>query len=229
MLYVTLTRAVDELHLISEYPKLKSINSHKEVIRSFLEDSTDWDEDIEKYSWGEVIIKDKIEKSDSAPFFKGFKTKHIQPKLDTRFLNEKIIFGNVFHEFMSKIEYVSDYNKEKNELKLSNSVDKSIKKQVFKLSKKIIEHPDLKEYFSKNNPVLCEQEVFMESNKIIKPDRLVFLEPNRVVIIDYKTGEKTKKDKQQILKYQKTLEKMGYKVEASILVYVNNSVSILKV
>ena len=69
----------------------------------------------------------------------------------------------------------------------------------------------------------------MESNKIIKPDRLVFLEPNRVVIIDYKTGEKTKKDKQQILKYQKTLEKMGYKVEASILVYVNNSVSILKV
>ena len=229
LLYVTLTRAVDELHLISEYPKLKSINSHKEVIRSFLEDSTDWDEDIKKHSWGEVITKDKIEKSDSAPFFKGFKTKHIQPKVDTRFLNEKIIFGNVFHEFMSKIEYVSDYNKEKNELKLSSSVDKSIKKQVFKLSKKIIEHPDLKEYFSKNNPVLCEQEVFMESNKIIKPDRLVFLESNRVIIIDYKTGEKTKKDKQQILKYQKTLEKMGYKVEASILVYVNNSVSLLKV
>ena len=69
----------------------------------------------------------------------------------------------------------------------------------------------------------------MESNKIIKPDRLVFLESNRVVIIDYKTGEKTKKDKQQILKYQKILEKMGYKVQASILVYINNSVSLLKI
>ena len=229
LLYVTLTRAVDELHLISEYPKLKSINSHKEIMRSFLEDLTAWKEDLKKYSWGEAIIKDKTEKSDSAPFFNGFKTKYVQLKPDTKFLNEKIIFGNVFHEFMSKIEFESDYNKEKNELKLSRSVDKSIKKRVFKLSKKIIEHPDLKEYFSKNNSVFCEQEIFIESKKIIKPDRLVFLELNRVVIIDYKTGEKIKKDQQQILKYQKTLDKMGYKVEASFLVYIENSVCVVKV
>ena len=229
MLYVTLTRAVDELHLISEYPKLKSINSHKEIMRSFLEDLTAWKEDLKKYSWGEAIIKDKTEKLDSTPFFNGFKTKYVQLKPDTKFLNEKIIFGNVFHEFMSKIEFESDYNKEKNELKLSRSVDKSIKKRVFKLSKKIIEHPDLKEYFSKNNSVFCEQEIFIESKKIIKPDRLVFLELNRVVIIDYKTGEKIKKDQQQILKYQKTLDKMGYKVEASFLVYIENSVCVVKV
>ena len=63
--------------------------------------------------------------------------------------------------------------------------------------------------------------------KIIKPDRLVFLTPNRVVLIDYKTGEKSKKDQQQILKYQKILEKMGYKIETSILVYVDNSVDLV--
>ena len=118
---------------------------------------------------------------------------------------------------MSNIEFETDYIKEKNELMLSKSVDKTIKNKVIKLSKSVIEHPDLKEYFSKSNLVYCEQEIFTESNKIIKPDRLVFLDSNRVVIIDYKTGEKSKKDQKQILKYQKTLEKMGFKLEASCI------------
>jgi len=228
-LYVALTRAVDELHLISEYPKSQSINSHNEIIRSFLESSEKWRDDVNRYSWGKTEIKEKGKKEDSTTFITAFETKHIQPKPSERFLNDKIVFGNIFHEFMSKIEFESDYSKEKNDLNLSISVNKSIKKQVLTLSKKVIEHPNLKQYFSKKLTVYCEQEIFTESKTIIKPDRLVFLTPNRVVLIDYKTGEKSKKDKQQVLKYQKNLEKMGYKIEASILVYVDNSVDLVNV
>ena len=229
LLYVALTRAVDELHMISEYPKIKSINSHNQIIRTFLEDSARWKEDYNKYSWGKPIHKEKSKKNEPTPFFKGYETKYFQPNPDKKFSNEKIIFGNVFHDFMSNIEFETDYIKEKNELKLSRSVDKTIKNKVIKLSKSVIEHPDLKEYFSKSNLVYCEQEIFTESKKIIKPDRLVFLDSNRVVIIDYKTGEKSKKDQKQILKYQKTLENMGFKLEASLLVYVENTIDIVKV
>ena len=229
LLYVALTRAVDELHMISEYPKIKSINSHNQIIRAFLEDSARWKEDYNKYSWGKPIHKEKSKKNEPTPFFKGYETKYFQPNPDKKFSNEKIIFGNVFHDFMSNIEFETDYIKEKNELKLSRSVDKTIKNKVIKLSKSVIEHPDLKEYFSKSNLVYCEQEIFTESKKIIKPDRLVFLDSNRVVIIDYKTGEKSKKDQKQILKYQKTLENMGFKLEASLLVYVENTIDIVKV
>ena len=229
LLYVALTRAVDELHMISEYPKIKSINSHNQIIRAFLEDSARWKEDHNKYNWGKPIHKEKSKKNEPTPFFKGYETKYFQPNPDKKFSNEKIIFGNVFHDFMSNIEFETDYIKEKNELKLSRSVDKTIKNKVIKLSKSVIEHPDLNEYFSKSNLVYCEQEIFTESNKIIKPDRLVFLDSNRVVIIDYKTGEKSKKDQKQILKYQKTLENMGFKLEASLLVYVENTIDIVKV
>ena len=229
LLYVALTRAVDELHMISEYPKIKSINSHNQIIRTFLEDSARWKEDHNKYNWGKPIHKEKSKKNEPTPFFKGYETKYFQPNPDKKFSNEKIIFGNVFHDFMSNIEFETDYIKEKNELKLSRSVDKTIKNKVIKLSKSVIEHPDLKEYFSKSNLVYCEQEIFTESKKIIKPDRLVFLDSNRVVIIDYKTGEKSKKDQKQILKYQKTLENMGFKLEASVLVYVENTIDIVKV
>ena len=229
LLYVALTRAVDELHMISEYPKIKSINSHNQIIRTFLEDSARWKEDHNKYNWGKPIHKEKSKKNEPTPFFKGYETKYFQPNPDKKFSNEKIIFGNVFHDFMSNIEFETDYIKEKNELKLSRSVDKTIKNKVIKLSKSVIEHPDLNEYFSKSNLVYCEQEIFTESKKIIKPDRLIFLDSNRVVIIDYKTGEKSKKDQKQILKYQKTLENMGFKLEASLLVYVENTIDIVKV
>jgi len=229
LLYVALTRAVDELHLISLHPKAESIASHNEVIRFFLESSKEWKNDTNVYTWGEKIIKEKAKKEDLTTLLTGFEAKHIQPKPGATFFSEKILFGNAFHEFMSKIEFGTDYAKEKNELKLSNSVNKKIKKQVLELSKKVIEHPDLKQYFSKKNTVSCEQEIFTESKKIIKPDRLVFLSSNRVALVDYKTGQKTKKDHLQILKYQKTLKKMGYKIEASILVYVDNSINLIYV
>ena len=228
-MYVALTRAVDELHLISEYPKTKTINSHNQIIRAFLENSGEWKEDLDKFNWGKPVHKEKLKKNERTPCFKGYETRFFQSTPDTKFLNEKIVFGNVFHEFMSNIEFETDYIKEKNELMLSKSVDKSIANKVIKLSKSVIDHPDLKEYFSKNNLVYCEQEIFTESNKIIKPDRLVFLDSNRVVIIDYKTGEKSTKDQKQIVKYQKTLKKMGYKLEASVLIYLENSIDIVKV
>ena len=155
LLYVALTRAIDELHLISEHPKSQSINSHNEIVRSFLESSEKWRDDVNKYSWGKTEIKEKDKNEDSTTFLTAFETKHIQPKPSGRFSNDKIIFGNIFHEFMSKIEFESDYSKEKNDLNLSISVNKSIKKQVLSLSKKVIEHPDLKQYFSKKHTVYC--------------------------------------------------------------------------
>ena len=229
LLYVALTRAVDELHLISEYPRLKSINSHNQIIRSFLENYAEWREDRNKFTWGKPLTKDIVKKNDPASDAKGFETKYFQPVPDTKFINDKMIFGNVFHEFMSHIEFENDYINEKNELNLSKLIDKNTKNRVIKISKSVIEHHDLKKYFSINNSVYCEQEIFTESNKIIKPDRLVFFDSNRVAVIDYKTGEKNKKDLKQILKYKKTLENMGKKVEASILVYIENSIEIVKI
>jgi ATP-dependent exoDNAse (exonuclease V) beta subunit len=56
LLYVALTRAVDELHLISEYPKTKSINSHNQIIRAFLEDSGEWKDDLDKFNLGRAYL-----------------------------------------------------------------------------------------------------------------------------------------------------------------------------
>ena len=91
LLYVALTRAEDELHLISEYPKTKSINSHNQIIRAFLEDSGEWKDDLDKFNWGKPVHKEKLKKNERTPCFKGYETRFFQPTPDTKFLNEKIV------------------------------------------------------------------------------------------------------------------------------------------
>ena len=59
----------------------------------------------------------------------------------------------------------------------------------------------------------------------------LFLTKNQyATIIDYKTGQKSRKDVLQIEKYKKkTSQKMGYKVRETVLVYVNNQHNDVKI
>ena len=58
------------------------------------------------------------------------------------------------------------------------------------------------------------------------PDRLVYLNRNNVIIIDYKTGLKKPGHINQLKKYEKSLSQMGLKTVKKILVYINQNVEI---
>ena len=111
-----------------------------------------------------------------------------------------------------------------------NFIDLEVKKQILSVSKQLINHPNLEKYFLSNNSVVCEKEIFVDNDKPIRPDRIVFNENKQIVIIDYKTGERSNKDENQIKKYRQILSKMGYKVNKTVLIYVsanNNDIDIV--
>jgi hypothetical protein len=122
---------------------------------------------------------------------------------------------------MSRILYVSDYKKEAEIFMKLNFIDLEVKKQILSVSKQLINHPKLEKYFLNINSVICEKEILVDSGKPIRPDRIVFNENKQIVIIDYKTGERSNKDENQIKKYRQILSKMGYKVKKTILIYVS--------
>ena len=131
---------------------------------------------------------------------------------------------------MSRILYVSDYKKEAEIFMKLNFIDLEVKKQILSVSKQLINHPKLEKYFRKNNFVVCEKEILVDNGKPIRPDRIVFNENKQIVIIDYKTGERSNKDENQIKKYRQILSKMGYKVNKTVLIYVsanNNNLDIV--
>ena len=229
LLYVALTRAIEELHMIPVYPKLGAIDSHSQMLRFFLQSDKKWSDKKFNYIWGEKTVKKKIKRIIIEKVNK-FHTQTLSIKPEIKFTNQKIKFGNAFHDFMSQILYVSDYKKEAEIFMKLNFIDLEVKKQILSVSKQLINHPNLKKHFLSNNSVVCEKEIFVDNSKPIRPDRIVFNENKQIVIIDYKTGERSNKDENQIKKYRQILSKMGYKVNKTVLIYVsanNNDIDIV--
>ena len=229
LLYVALTRAIEELHMIPVYPKLGAIDSHSQILRFFLQSDKRWSDKKFNYTWGEKTVKKKSKRIIIEKVNK-FYTQTLSIKPETKFANQKIKFDNVFHDFMSRILYVSDYKKEAEIFMKLNFIDLEAKKQTLSVSKQLINHPNLKQYFLSNNSVVCEKEIFVDNGKTIRPDRIVFNQNKQIVIIDYKTGERSNKDENQIKKYRQILSKMGYKLNKTVLIYVssnNNTISVV--
>ena len=199
------------------------------MLRFFLQSDKSWSDKKLNHVWGEKTVKKKIKRIKVEKVNK-FYTQTLSIKPEIKFTNQQIKFGNAFHDFMSRILYVSDYKKEAEIFMKLNFIDLEVKKQILSVSKQLINHPKLEKYFRKNNFVVCEKEILVDNGKPIRPDRIVFNENKQIVIIDYKTGERSNKDENQIKKYHQILSKMGYKVNKTVLIYVsanNNNLDIV--
>jgi len=100
-----------------------------------------------------------------------------------------------------------------------------IEKSVFN----VVTHKDLASYYSSSTKTLNEREILTEDHQVIIPDRLVFTSSDTVVIIDYKTGLPSKEHHQQLLKYERALNTIGYRVDKKLLVYINNEIDVVAV
>ena len=221
LLYVAFTRAKDELHVISVNPKKGSLASHSEIIRFFLEKNKKWTNTNSTYYWGEKTTKKRIKPTKNQQQI-NFETKTISKEHQAVYSDDKIRFGKLFHDFMSQIVNESDYKKATLKMKARNDIGQELKEKILILSKKTIYNKDLKRSFSNKINAVCEKEILSNKKSII-PDRIAFLNKKEVIIIDYKTGVKQKKDAQQIGLYKETLTEMGYTVLETILVYLNPS------
>ena len=93
----------------------------------------------------------------------------------------------------------------------------------------IVEHDQLKPYFTSENTIYNERDIISKNKAIVRPDRMVVNSNNEVVIIDYKTGSESKKHQQQIENYQTIIEEMPYKVINKILVYINEDIRVISI
>jgi RecB family exonuclease len=93
----------------------------------------------------------------------------------------------------------------------------------------VVNHSELKPYFSEEVTVFNEREIVDVDNQVVIPDRLVFNAQNEVTIIDYKTGNPSKEHHQQVLRYERVLKSMHFKVDKKLLVYMNAFIDVVEV
>nr|WP_262913962.1 3'-5' exonuclease [Polaribacter sp. DS7-9] len=245
LLYVALTRAVEQLHVITDKKlvgknKDEDLKFYSGVFINYLKQKGLWKEDVSEYSFGVdkriSLLKEKKSITEIHEKFISTQWRDHNINLlasssklwDTQ-QGEAINFGNLFHEILAKILTIKDVDDvilgycQQGVLNKEQSI--YIKDTILE----IVNHPKLIKYFSDNVVVFNEREIVDLDNQIMIPDRLVFTESSNVVVIDYKTGVQSKEHHQQLLKYERVLNSMGLIVCEKLLIYVDQKITVVKI
>jgi ATP-dependent exoDNAse (exonuclease V) beta subunit len=241
LLYVTLTRAVEQLYVFSEMPapmKDDIPKSFSQLFSSFLIKSNQWNDAQAIYYFGLFQRKIIFGKSESPETSSENKTV-LQPKyissnptnnnlkLITKnaFLwqtdaSEAISAGNILHETMAHIKAKKDIPFVIEELRSRAIIPSEEIDRLQTKIEQIVSHPDLAQLFEGSSEVKNESSIITKNGKLLIPDRVNF-EANHVTILDYKTGAAYAKHSGQINEYASALEEMGYVVKEKIIVYTS--------
>ena len=244
LLYVTLTRAIEQLYIIStkEISSSGDGNSKKYsgLFINFLQHLSVWNATESKYTFGNAAKTSRSEPTSSEntiqpEFISTSKETHnIRVVTKSGLLwdtsqKEAIEKGNILHHIMSKIITKDDVdfvmNDLINEATITSQQTETLKQQVLEL----VNHSQLVTFFNTTETVYNERDIITKEGIILRPDRIVVNSNNEAVIIDYKTGTEDKKHAQQLQLYQDVLEDMKISVKKKILVYINNDISVKEV
>ena len=239
LLYVCLTRAVEQLYVISELKIPKdNIGTSAQLLMDFLKQKGLWEEGLMQYTFGQPQrITAKKEPTDSAELQKDFISSswsdhqiHIVANSELLWDKERaeaIGYGNMIHEMMASVHTETDIDDVVKRFVVKGNLRESDAKEVRILLLNIVGHAALKPYFETGSTIINEREILTESGQIVIPDRLV-LKDNEITIIDYKTGKPSSNHQLQIDNYASVLEKLAYKVKEKILVYIDKDIKIIK-
>ncbi|SOS48662.1 DNA helicase UvrD [Tenacibaculum dicentrarchi] len=245
LLYVALTRAVEQLHIITEYridtkAKKENTNYYSGIFINYLKEKNYWNDGQLDYSFGEskrASVQKEIfslaevqEEFISTPWqAHNIHMLASASKLWNTEQGKAIEFGNLIHEMMSKIMTQQDISRVIHQYEQQGVIDRKQSVAIEKDINKIVTHPELEEYYAKNAVVYNEREIVDVDNQILIPDRLVLSENNEVTILDYKTGKPSKSYHQQLLKYERVLKSINYKVSKKLLIYINEEILVEEV
>ncbi|MCF6351015.1 MAG: UvrD-helicase domain-containing protein [Flavobacteriaceae bacterium] len=237
LLYVALTRAKEQLYIISEHQKsFDEPKKYAQFFINFLKRIGKWNDQESVFKFGNkkrISIKKKrnIHNTTQTAFISSdWKNHNINIVANSTFddFDNARKYGNIIHEIFAKITTKDDIKNAIAHFINNGVIPLEKENEITVLIKSVVNHNDLKQYFTTKFTVINEREILNDDRLLLIPDRLMFLN-NEVTIIDYKTGKVEKKHEYQINKYGTVLEKMNFKVVHKLLVYIDDQISVISV
>ena len=240
VLYVALTRAEEQLYVISNKVTTKKgelvTKNLSYYFIEFLQNLGMFEESKLEYEFGDAkrisnnkehegkneqigIVKHKLDP-------KNIKIAQREALMWGTVQQDAINFGNILHEIMAFIHTKEDVDlslKKASELGLITFSQMPIFKNTIQ---QIVNHEELSLFFDLDAKVFNEQSIIKKDTKNSKPDR-VTIKGNKAYLLDYKTGEKHKKHQVQLQEYQLALEEMGYEVAKKVLIYIGDAIEVV--
>ncbi|MCU0361136.1 MAG: UvrD-helicase domain-containing protein [Bacteroidia bacterium] len=230
LLYVAFTRAVERLHIICQN-KGNTGNTVNAWLLSALPENMK-EKTTGFYECGRIEPKQHKEKKT---------TKATYPLAPLTFSNKKVQFsvkpaylhnskeenartqGILLHWILSQINTALDLEEALRRGELKGYYGKTQIPELKDMLKNILNHPQLKLCFSEGVSSKNEAELLTEQGLILRPDRIVFLD-KETVVLDYKSGkEHTKQHAAQVQAYAEALQNLGFKTIRKLLVYLEEN------
>jgi ATP-dependent exoDNAse (exonuclease V) beta subunit len=241
ILYVALTRAEEQLYVISNMNfDAKGVvrnNNMAAFFVNYLVNKGEFEEDKFEYEFGNPIKlseeKKHVDTLKTIPLVseilnpKNIKIAQRESLMWGTHQQEAIEYGNVVHEILSFVKTRDDVDLAITKAIESGLITVNQKNVVYKTIQEIVNHSELSTYFADGNEVINEQTIIQKQGKTIKPDRMVLTNYKEVLLLDYKTGVHNAKYQLQLENYQNAIELMGFKVTKKSLVYIGPSINIV--
>lgn len=240
LLYVTLTRAVEQLYVVCKRDatdKGANTKTFAGLFISYLQHLGIWSESSSTFSIGEAKRVSKEKKNNDAVEMIPFHSKmswnnsfEIITKAGSLWgtaLEKAIDRGNLYHFLLSKIIHKTDIDSTVT-LAINNGLlSENDKDKVVKYLLELVDNPKLNTFFTNNFEIYIERDLYTQEGVVLRPDRFM-VNGNTAHIIDYKTGTPSHQHRIQIETYAKALSQIGYEVERKLIVYINEEIKILE-
>jgi len=239
VLYVALTRAEEQLYvisgLVSENSKGELPNNMATFFIEFL--GSEFNEEQLEYEFGSKekisTTKEVISNALTIPQLsetlnpKNIKIAQRESVMWNTKQQKAIEYGNIIHEILAFVKTKNDID-----LAITKAIENGLiilsqKEDVLATISEIVNHKELTDYFSEEHKVMNEQTIIQKQGNIVKPDRMSISKERKVFLLDYKTGQHLPKHKTQLENYQKSIEDMGFEVEKKSLIYIGEKIEVL--
>lgn len=249
LLYVALTRAVDELHIYCPMPDIEknSIKTVGDLLYYTITEKNTTDGNTVKLldfyddNTTSLLMSDghKLERGFRIKDYKGFRVSGFlntpwESKLavlshssdffiqTSPFLQERINHGLFMHDVMSRITYAEDAPQVLQEMKFQGRITEAQKSELQQLLNDAFQIPQVGQWFSHDwRQIITERALMTTEGHIRIPDRIL-VGDTKTVVIDFKFGKERDEYRDQITEYANLLSSMKYPPVEAYLYYVES-------
>lgn len=243
LLYVVLTRAKEQLYVITQNQKESTSGNrlyYSTIFKKYLKENYHWEEATLAFSFGDDkrVSKPETHTSNSETlknYISTSKEEHQTVLLASSSSlwgtsqGDAVTYGNLIHEMLAQIYTEKDIEPVVKKFYQQGIVKSTEVDRLQQMIKKIVNHQQLQQFFLDDNVIYNERALVDENKMIIIPDRLIFNKEQKVSIIDYKTGKQMTNHQKQITHYEGVLQSMGFSVINKILVYIDEVIVVREV
>ena len=137
-------------------------------------------------------------------------------------------WGEFVHQVLSEVQHADDIDRALFPYYDAGVIDQPTSEMLKSLFEKMVREPLIREAFSANAKIKNECEVFSPRYGICRPDRYAEL-PDKIYLLDYKTGKPSEEHHQQLQRYISSLKNMVHKKIEAYLVYLGETLKVISV